>query len=104
MRQVGAVAEQNTCSQNWGDRRQQFRWVNNIEYRWGEKERKRQTLHVVVCEERWEEIDPHTAKPVEKTSRHAWISSEIVRKISGFFAYGRGAGRGRPGRFDAIGR
>ena len=77
---LGKLEKQNTCSQKWGDRRQQFRWVNNIEYRWGEKERKRQTLHVVVCEERWEEIDPHTAKPVEKTSRHAWISSQPLNR------------------------
>ena len=74
------IETQNTFLRKWGNRRQQFRWVNNIEYRWGDKERKRQTLHVVVCEERWEEIDPNTAKLVEKTSRHAWISSQSLNR------------------------
>ena len=70
------IEKQNVLSHKWGDRRQQFRWVNSIEYRWGDKERKQQTIHVVTCEERWEEIDPDSATAVEKTSRHAWISSE----------------------------
>jgi hypothetical protein len=80
VRGLGKLETQNTFPHKWGDRRQQFRWVNNIEYRWGDKDRKRQTIHVVICEERWEEIDPDTAKPVEKTSRHAWISSEPLRR------------------------
>ena len=82
VRGLGKLEKQNVLPHKWGDRRQQFRWVNNIEYRWGDKERKRQTIHVVICEERWEEIDPDTAKPVEKTSRHAWISSEPLSRAN----------------------
>jgi len=74
------IEKQNVLSHKWGDRRQRFRWVNNIHYHWGDKERQRQTVHVVICEEQWEEIDPKTAKPVQKTSRHAWISSEPLNR------------------------
>ena len=81
-RGFGKLEKQNTFAHNWGDRRQQFRWVNHIEYRWGDKERKRQTIHVVTCEERWEEIDPDTAEPVEKASRHAWISSKPLNRAN----------------------
>jgi hypothetical protein len=72
--------EPHTFSHKWGDRHQRFQWVNNIHYHWGDKQQKRQTLHVVVCEERWEAIDPDTAQPVQKTSRHAWISSEPLNR------------------------
>jgi len=64
----------------WGNRRQHFRWVNDIEYYYGPNEKKRQTVHVVVCEESWEEIDKDTCKTVTKTSRHAWLSSEPLSK------------------------
>ena len=74
------IEKQNRFPYKWGNRRQQFRWVNNIDYRWGDKERKRHTLHVVVCEECWEEIDPNTAEPVQRCSRHAWISSHPLNR------------------------
>ncbi len=63
----------------WGNRRQYFRWVNDIEYRYGPNQRKKQLVHVVVCEERWEEIDAE-GNTVEKRSRHAWLSSEPLTK------------------------
>ena len=64
---------------NWGHRRQTFRWVNHIEYRYGTNQRKKQVVHLVVCEECWEEIDAE-ANPVKKSSRHAWLSSEPLTK------------------------
>lgn len=69
-----------TLDQTWGDRRQHFWWVNGIEYYYGVNERKKQTVHLVVCEESWEEIDPKTGEIVTKTSRHAWLSSEPLSK------------------------
>ena len=33
----------------WGNRRQHFRWANNIEYRYGTNQRNKQLVHVVVC-------------------------------------------------------
>jgi hypothetical protein len=38
-----------------------------------------QTVHVVVCEETWEEVDER-AQIVTKASRHAWLSSEPLHK------------------------
>jgi hypothetical protein len=74
------VLPQNTLEMKWGNRRQRFRWVNDIEYRYGPNQRKRQAVHVVVCEESWEEIDKKTRQVVTKTSRHAWLSSERLNK------------------------
>lgn len=63
----------------WGNRQQHFRWVNGIEYRHDKNQRKKQVVHVVVCEERWEEIDTE-GNTVKKKSRHAWLSSEPLTK------------------------
>ncbi len=66
--------------QSWQGRWQTFRWVNEIEHEYGAGFRKKVFLHWVICEESWEEIDPN-GLVVQKTSRHAWISSEpITRK------------------------
>jgi len=72
---LGKLQRQNQREQKWGNRKQRFRWVNEIEYRYGEQERKKQILHVVVCEESWEEIAANSPAVVSKTARHAWISS-----------------------------
>jgi len=60
----------------WADRRQKFHWVNAIEYNYGPNGRKKLTVHVVVCEESWEEVDPQTEQIVTKRARHVWLSSE----------------------------
>lgn len=60
----------------WGNRRQVFEWVNDIEYYYGPNERKKQIAHVVVCEESWQEVARDCAEVVTKRSRHAWISSK----------------------------
>ncbi len=65
----------NTFHRKWGNRRQRFEWVNNIEYCYGPNEKKKQVVHVVVCEENWEEIAGDSAKVIAKQSRHAWISN-----------------------------
>jgi len=67
---------ENSRRQTWGNRRQYFWWTNDIDYAYGPNDRKRQTIHLVVCEEEWEEIDPKTGKIIKKTSRHAWIASQ----------------------------
>jgi hypothetical protein len=68
------IERQNRFQQKWGNRLQHFHWVNGIEYRYGQNNRKRQILHVVICEESWKEVEAQAAQIVEKTSRHAWIS------------------------------
>ena len=43
---------ENRYQQKWVNRRQQFRWVNDIEYYYDRF--KKQIVHVVVCEESWQ--------------------------------------------------
>lgn len=66
-------------SQHWGIRHQQFRWVNQIEYYYGPNECNSLTLHVVVCEEQWQEVGEH-GNIKTQTSRHVWISSRPLNK------------------------
>ena len=66
---------ENTLERIWGDRRQRFWWVNEIYYYYGQNQRKKQVLHLVVCEESWEEVDLASQRIVEKKSKHAWVSS-----------------------------
>ncbi len=74
------LEKNNRFAMKWGNRRQRFEWINNIEYYYGPNRRKRLIVHVVVCEETWEEIDSETCAPVVKTSRHAWLSSKPLNK------------------------
>lgn len=64
---------ENSVSTYWGDRQQTFWWVNGIEYRYGQNERQRLCLHVVVCEERWTTHDQED-KATEHHARFAWVS------------------------------
>lgn len=58
----------------WGNREQEFTWVNNIFYTY-DNDKKKQILHVVVCEEQWDEVGKDGTIE-HKQSKHAWISSE----------------------------
>lgn len=74
-------SSEDTLEQKWGDRRQHFWWANDIEYDYeSEGKRKTEKVHVVVCEETWEAVDPKTNKLVEKHSRHAWLSSKPLNR------------------------
>ena len=70
----------NSLKMNWGNRRQRFEWVNDIEYYYDTKKFKRQIVHVVVCEESWQEIAKDSTETVTMQSRHAWISSEPLNR------------------------
>ena len=70
----------NRATRTWGGRRQVFRWANDIEHYWGDNGRKHQKVHVVECQESWEEIDPKTGEKVAQRSRHVWISSEPLHQ------------------------
>ena len=73
--------ETNNCyDTTWGDRRQGFEWVNDIEYYWGPNQKKKQVVHVVVCKESWQEVAKDCAEVLTKNSRHAWISSQPLCK------------------------
>jgi hypothetical protein len=58
----------------WRGRCQQFRWVNDIDYTY-DNGKKHISVHVVICEETWEEVDNDSAEIVTKQARHVWISS-----------------------------
>ena len=64
---------ENSYQMNWGKKRQHYKWVNEIEYHY--ERYKKETVHVVVCQERWQEVNKKTAAVTEQNSRHAWISS-----------------------------
>ncbi len=63
----------------WGDREQTFRWINDIDYTF-EGQKRPLLLHVVLCEENWEQVDNKTGKIVKKAKMFAWISSKRITK------------------------
>jgi hypothetical protein len=66
---------------SWGDRHQRFHWINDLEHGYEEGSRRRWVkVHLVVCEESWEEIDPSSAEVVGKKARHVWLSSRPLSK------------------------
>jgi len=58
----------------WKGRKQSFQWSNQIEYSYGE-ENKKIILNIVTCTEEYPGIDNKTGKEVQKTAFHAWLSS-----------------------------
>ena len=43
------IETNNFYDMNWGDRKQRFEWINDIEYCYGPNGRKKQILHMVIC-------------------------------------------------------
>jgi hypothetical protein len=69
------LSGENRWRQPWGDRRQNFSWVNDIEYEFEGDANQPLLLHVVVCAESWQVVDD-SAQIVDRDSRHVWISSQ----------------------------
>src|ERR687891_2513407 len=61
--------------QHWRGRQQQFWWVNDITYSY-DGDRKSLLVHVVGCEETWQEVDPATGELIDKQTQHVWLSSQ----------------------------
>jgi hypothetical protein len=62
----------------WGERDQEYRWANGVEYAYGDNHKKL-ALNVVVCRESWDEAHPRSGgKPERARKKHAWLSSEPV--------------------------
>ena len=74
--------KENRMRQNWGERTQHFQWVNPIRYYYGANLKKSIDIHVVVCTEQWEALDPDTAQIVTKENQHAWISSRPLSRLN----------------------
>lgn len=79
---LAALEAKNRYCHRWGDRKQVFRWVNDIDYRFGSNGKKSQALHVVECKESWQEVDPKTGQVEEKSSRHVWLSSKPLNRFN----------------------
>jgi hypothetical protein len=74
--------EENQLHHNWGERRQHFQWVNQIRYEFGPNGKNHIDIHVVVCNEQWEEVDDKTLEIVPKKRKYAWISSRPIRRLN----------------------
>ena len=73
------LQSENRLKRTWGDRYQHFFWINAIDYEFTQAGRKHLSLHVVVCEETWEEVSDG-GQTLTKTARHAWISSRPITR------------------------
>ena len=60
-----------------GDRRQSFWWANDLEYYYKPNESKKQVVHLVSCEEVWEELDDDH-KPKTESANYAWVCSRSL--------------------------
>jgi hypothetical protein len=69
--------QEQSHEQTWQGRKQVYRWANDIEHTYGPNEKKSQTIHVVRCDESWQEVD-QDAQVITKTGKHVWISSEPI--------------------------
>ncbi|TNF91053.1 MAG: transposase family protein, partial [Gammaproteobacteria bacterium] len=74
--------EANRLQQNWGERRQRFEWVNAIRYEYGPNARNAIDIHLVVCQEQWEAVDPDTLQIVTQENQHAWLSSRPLSRLN----------------------
>ncbi|BBO90497.1 transposase family protein [Desulfosarcina ovata] len=79
---LAALEIKNRFRQGWGNRKQVFKWVNSIDYRFGPNDKKSQILHVVECQERWQQVNPQTGQLEDKSSRHVWLSSKPLNRFN----------------------
>jgi hypothetical protein len=69
----------------WGDRTQSYTWANDIEYGYGQYERHKMLLHVVICHEAWYQEHPRTGQADERIKvRYAWLSSQRITPANVF--------------------
>ena len=69
------IETNNVLLAQWGQRWQEYRWINEIEYTYG-KNYKRLTVNVVTCTETWVEQCPRSGKePKTMETEYAWLSS-----------------------------
>ena len=69
---------ENRHRHSWGNRRQNFWWLNNIRYETSPNGKTFFTLYVVGCEETWEDVNAQ-GEIVTMTSRHVWLSSHPLK-------------------------
>jgi hypothetical protein len=67
-------SDEERLAQRWGDREQQFDWVDDIEYAYGQNGKQWLKVHLVVCRESWKEVDAKGVV-VQRSAKWAWLSS-----------------------------
>ena len=72
-----SVEKNNQHQQEWNGREQHFTWINSIEYDF-DNGKKTMLVHLVVCDEHWQEVNQH-GEVEKKHSRHAWLSSRELK-------------------------
>lgn len=75
----------NRLEVQWGDRKQEYQWANDIEYEYGPNSRYTEIVHVVICTETWVEKNERSTKKEEvMETRYAWISGKRLNKENVF--------------------
>ena len=73
---------ENIREHHCGGRRQVYRWINDLDYNYGNNGRNKARLHVVICCETWEETSRTTGKTTSNTTRYAWLSGKKITKTN----------------------
>ena len=60
--------------------KQEFWWVDDVDYRYGNNSSKAINVNIVVCMETRKEFDRKTNQEVEKTKKFAWISFKKINE------------------------
>src|SRR5664279_829447 len=76
------LTPENVLKRHCGGRNQEYRWINDVEYNYGNNGRSKEILHVVVCEETWEETSQITGKTTSNSTRYVWISRKEITKVN----------------------
>jgi len=76
------LTPENIVKRHCGGRKQEYRWINDVEYTYGNNGRCIAQLHVVVCEETWEETSRTTGKTTYYSTRYVWISGKEITKTN----------------------
>lgn len=76
------LTPENILKRYCGGRNQEYRWINDVEYTYGDNGRCKARLHVIVCEETWEETSRTTGKTTSNSTRYVWISGKEITKIN----------------------
>jgi len=77
---ISELEPKNRYYRPWGNRRQNFRWANDIEYCFVANGKNTEIIHVAECIETWQEIEKGGTRIVENRARHLWISSEPLNR------------------------
>ena len=75
------LTPENIMKRHCGGRNQEYRWINDVEYTYGNNGRSKARLHVVICEETWKETS-RTSKMTSNSTRYVWISGKEITKTN----------------------